>query len=70
MSLLRELRNARGETQAQVASAVNTKRSTYAHIEIGRMRPSLTLALAISSHFGTSVEKLFSQIQSDSTTPA
>lgn len=58
-SIIREKRRARGETQAQTAAALGTDRSTYAHIELGRTRPSLSLARRMSQHFDDSIENLF-----------
>jgi putative transcriptional regulator len=58
-TFLREKRLERKETQAQVADAVGTDRSTYAHIELGRTGPSLSLAMSIARYFDSTVEELF-----------
>lgn len=68
-SLLLELRQAKGKTQAEVAAEVSTDRSTYAHIELGRTRPSLVLAYNLARYFGVSIEELFGSMLEPNSTP-
>lgn len=49
------IRNRRNElkiSQAEVARRANMNRATYSHIEIGRRRPNIEQALAISNALG------------------
>ena len=56
---IRELRNARGWTQADLAELLEVSRQTIIALETGRYDPSLPLALAIAKLFGTSIEAIF-----------
>jgi putative transcriptional regulator len=56
---LRELRNARGLSQEELAQALDVTRQTIISIERGRYVPSLGLALKIGRHFGKPVEQIF-----------
>ncbi|AOQ22995.1 hypothetical protein MTAT_28030 [Moorella thermoacetica] len=63
------LRNKRKEahlTQEEVANALNISRPAYCKIECGTTDPSLALALRIAAFFNSSVEDLFSNINSPS----
>jgi putative transcriptional regulator len=57
---VRELRTARGLSQAELATAIRVSRQTINSIETERYTPSLPLALAIASFFQTPVEEIFS----------
>ena len=48
---VRELRTARGQSQAELAESVGVSRQTINSIETGRYLPSLPLALALARHF-------------------
>lgn len=56
---VKELREARGLTQAQLGQALGVSRQSINSIEKGRYDPSLPLAIAIARSFGTTVEEVF-----------
>lgn len=56
---VRELRNGRGLSQAEVAAALGVSRQTVISIESGRYLPSLPLAFRIARFFDAPLEKLF-----------
>jgi len=56
---VRELRNAKGLSQGQLAEQMDVSRQTINSIEQERYTPSLPLAIALARFFGTSVEEMF-----------
>lgn len=56
---LRELRNERRWTQADLAVALNVSRQTVNALESGKYDPSLPLAFAIASTFELRIEDIF-----------
>jgi putative transcriptional regulator len=56
---VRELRAARGWTQADLAARLGVSRNSVNAIETGRYEPSLTLAMRIARLFGQAVEEIF-----------
>ena len=56
---LKELREAKGLSQAALATALNVSRQTVNSIEKGRYDPSLPLAFALAAHFETTIEEIF-----------
>lgn len=56
---IRELREAKGLSQAQLAENVGVSRQTINSIEVERYTPSLPLALTLARYFGSSVEEVF-----------
>jgi DNA-binding XRE family transcriptional regulator len=56
---LAERRAQRGYTQEQMATVAGISRPAYSHIEVGRKRPSLPVALRIASALDATVEDLF-----------
>ncbi|MGW0507007.1 helix-turn-helix transcriptional regulator [Micromonospora sp. NPDC003241] len=56
---LRELRQAAGLSQRELAESLNVSRQTINSIETGRYDPSLPLAIAIARHFHRPVEEIF-----------
>lgn len=56
---MRELRNGRGLSQAEVAEALQVSRQTIISIEQGRYLPSLPLAFRIARFFDTPLDKVF-----------
>jgi putative transcriptional regulator len=56
---VRELRQAAGLSQRELAEALDVSRQTVNSIETGRYDPSLPLAIAIARHFARSVEEIF-----------
>jgi putative transcriptional regulator len=58
-NLVRQLRNGRGLSQGELASAIGVSRQTINSIEQERYLPSLPLALALARFFETTVEAMF-----------
>lgn len=56
---MRQLRNGRGLSQGELASAMSVSRQTINSIEQERYLPSLPLALALARFFETTVEAMF-----------
>ncbi|PSP42663.1 transcriptional regulator [Halobacteriales archaeon QH_6_64_20] len=56
---LRERRGAVGESQADLAEAVDVTRQTINAIERERYDPSLELAFTLAAHFDCRIEDLF-----------
>lgn len=56
---MRELRQDRGMSQAELGAAVGVSRQTINSIEVGRYVPSLPLALRMARLFGLQVEEVF-----------
>ncbi|MFC7115721.1 helix-turn-helix transcriptional regulator [Natronoarchaeum sp. GCM10025703] len=56
---IRERRNERGESQADLAAALDVSRQTINAIERDRYDPSLELAFKLAEHFDCSIEDLF-----------
>jgi putative transcriptional regulator len=56
---IRELRTARGITQAELASTVGVTRQTIIAIEQGRYSPSLEMAFLIARALGTRLDEVF-----------
>jgi putative transcriptional regulator len=59
LSRVKELRNARGWTQEQLAKAVGVSRQSINSIERDRYVPSLLLALTFARVFGCSTDQIF-----------
>ena len=55
---LRELRKEKGETQAQVAKAIDILEQQYQKYERGANFPNLENAWKLADHFGVSVDYL------------
>ncbi len=58
-SRLRELREARGWSQGQLAEHLDVSRQTVNAIETGKYDPSLPLAFRISRLFAQPIEAIF-----------
>ena len=56
---LKELRAARGWTQADLAARLEISRQSVIAIETGKFDPSLPLAFRIADVFGLPIEKIF-----------
>jgi putative transcriptional regulator len=56
---VKELRNAQGWTQEQLAKAVGVSRQSINSIERDRYVPSLPLALTFAKVFGCSMDQIF-----------
>ncbi|MBK0059880.1 helix-turn-helix transcriptional regulator [Pseudomonas sp. S44] len=56
---IRELRSARGWSQAELAERLGVSRQTVNAIETGRYDPSLPLAFSIAGVFELSIEEIF-----------
>jgi putative transcriptional regulator len=59
LNKIRELRVARGLSQAELAKVMQVSRQTINAIETERYTPSLPLALALARYFDTTVEEVF-----------
>ena len=57
---LRELRDARGWSQGELAERLYVSRQTVNALETGKYDPSLPLAFRIARLFGLSIEDVFS----------
>ncbi|KAF1704602.1 MULTISPECIES: helix-turn-helix transcriptional regulator [Pseudoxanthomonas] len=57
---LRELRDARGWSQGELAERLEVSRQTVNALETGKYDPSLPLAFRIARLFGLSIEDVFS----------
>jgi putative transcriptional regulator len=57
---LRELREAKGWTQADLAARIGVSRKTINTIENGVFVPSTVIALRLARAFGRTVEQVFS----------
>ena len=56
---MRALREEKGLSQGELASAMKVSRQTINSIEVGRYTPSLPLALSLARYFGRTVEEMF-----------
>jgi putative transcriptional regulator len=56
---VRELRTARGWSQADVADKLDVSRQTVNAVETGKYDPSLPLAFKIARLFAKSIESIF-----------
>lgn len=68
MMRLKELRQASGETQAQIAQLLGISRAALANIENGKREPDFKTADILARHFDVSVDYLIGRV--DSPTPA
>jgi putative transcriptional regulator len=59
LNTIRELRAARGLSQAELAQAMQVSRQTINAIETERYTPSLPLAMALARYFDKTVEEVF-----------
>ena len=59
LNAIRDLRTARGLSQAELAAAMQVSRQTINAIETERYTPSLPLALSLARFFETTVEEVF-----------
>jgi putative transcriptional regulator len=60
---LREAREARGWTQAELAGRIGVSRKTVNTVENGVFVPSTIIALKLAAALGTPVESLFSLVE-------
>jgi len=59
---VRELRQAQGWSQADLAERLNVSRQTVNAIENDRYDPSLPLAFLIAKAFGLAIEQIFDPV--------
>ena len=59
LTALKEVREAHGLTQAQLAAAIGVSRKTINTVENGVYVPSTMIALRLAAALGTTVEALF-----------
>lgn len=62
---IREYRTKTGMSQLELAELTGVRRETIIRLEKGQYNPSLKLAMDIAHIFGTTVEELFSFIDSE-----
>ena len=62
---IRESRAKTGMSQLELAELTGVRRETIIRLEKGQYNPSLKLAMDIAHIFGTTVEELFSFIDSE-----
>lgn len=62
---IREYRVKTGMSQLELAELTGVRRETIIRLEKGQYNPSLKLAMDIAHIFGTTVEELFSFIDSE-----
>ena len=55
---IRDLRIKKGESQAQVATAVGITKQTLSGIETGYRAPSIEVAVALAKHLGGSLDSI------------
>lgn len=55
---VKQLRNARGMTQARIASLAGVPRATWAHLESGGGNPTLAVLHAVAAALSVSIEEL------------
>jgi putative transcriptional regulator len=55
---LTELRTNRGLNQRELAELVQVRPATISHLEMDRLKPSITLALRLAKEFGVSLDVL------------
>ncbi len=53
---LKELREAKGESQQSLAMKVNSSQTIISHFELGLSYPDVQIIIAISKHHGVSVD--------------
>ncbi|HIR14157.1 MAG TPA: helix-turn-helix transcriptional regulator [Candidatus Choladousia intestinavium] len=56
---LKELREAHGISQEELASALEVSRQTIGSLENGRYNPSILLAFRIAKYFKLTIEDIF-----------
>jgi putative transcriptional regulator len=58
-NILRDLRKARGLSQAELADAIEVSRQTIIAVEADKYDPSLPMAYRLAAYFDVPVEQLF-----------
>ncbi|MEO6117247.1 MAG: helix-turn-helix transcriptional regulator [Pseudolysinimonas sp.] len=58
-SEIRRMREQAGLSQGALAAVLGVSRQTINAIETGKYDPSLTLAVRLARHFGSTVEEVF-----------
>ena len=61
-NIVRELREARGLSQGQLAHELRVSRQTVNAIETGKYLPSLPLAFSLARFFGRPIEEVFNDV--------
>jgi len=61
-NVVRELREARGLSQGQLAQELRVSRQTVNAIETGKYLPSLPLAFSLARFFGRPIEEVFNDV--------
>lgn len=63
---LKNLRNARGESQDEVATTLGISQSRYQNYESNKREPDAVLLIKIAKHFGVSIDYLLGNFESPS----
>lgn len=58
---IRDIRKAHGETQSELASAINVSETTVGNYETGIRQPDMQTIQAISEHYGFPVDRLINE---------
>ena len=64
LELLKELRQEKGDTQSDVASALNISQKAYSYYERGEREPSIDMLIQISNYFNVTVDYLLGREKS------
>lgn len=64
LELLKELRQEKGDTQSDVARALNISQKAYSYYERGEREPSIDMLIQISNYFNVTVDYLLGREKS------
>jgi len=67
--MLKDLRIAAGESQAQVAAILNVTQQAYANYESGKRKPDITTISKLAQHFGVMIEFFFADEEKTTASP-
>ena len=68
LELLKELRQEKGDTQSDVARALNISQKAYSYYERGEREPSIDMLIQISNYFNVTVDYLINTLIAEKTT--
>ena len=58
LKLLKELRQEKGDTQSDIAKALNISQKAYSYYERGEREPSIEMLIQISNYFNVTIDYL------------
>ena len=64
LELLKELRQEKGDTQSDIAKALNISQKAYSYYERGEREPSIDMLIQISNYFNVTVDYLLGREKS------